>query len=96
MEIIGQTDDEFGTISKVVNPFIREWLNYYAKFNKMEFRKVTQFQNESLARWMRRKYNGFRRNFGIAYRALAMTARKQPNLFAHWGCGFRLYLKLVN
>ena len=29
---------------------------YYSKFNKTEFRKVTQYLNESLARWMRRKF----------------------------------------
>lgn len=79
-----------------VNPFIRGWVNYYAKFNKTEFRKVTQYLNESLARWMRRKYKGLRHNFGTAFRALAMTAKKQPNLFAHWAYGFRPYLKVVN
>ncbi len=79
-----------------VNPFIRGWVNYYAKFNRTEFRKVTQYLNESLARWMRRKYKGLHHNFGTAIRALALTAKKQPNLFAHWACGFRPYLKLVN
>ncbi len=83
-------------LASSINPFIRGWVNYYAKFNRTEFRKVTQYLNESLARWMRRKYKGLHHNFGTAFRALAMTAKKQPNLFAHWSYGFRPYLKLVN
>lgn len=81
-------------LASYINPFIRGWINYYAKFNKTEFRKVTQYLNESLARWMRRKYKRLHRNFGTAFRALAMTAKKLPNLFAHWACGFQPYLKI--
>ena len=29
-------------------------------------------------------------------RALAKTSKKQPNLFAHWGYGYRPSLKYVN
>jgi len=83
-------------IASYVNPIIRGWVAYYSKFNKTEFRKVTQYLNESLARWMRRKFKSLNRYFGTAIRALAKTSKKQPNLFAHWGYGYRPSLKYVN
>jgi len=83
-------------IASYVNPIIRGWVTYYSKFNKTEFRKVTQYLNESLARWMRRKFKSLNRYFGTAIRALAKTSKKQPNLFAHWGYGYRPSLKYVN
>ena len=86
----------FEEVASFVNPVIRGWIMYYSRFNKTEFRKVTQYLNESLARWMQRKYKSLRRHFGTAIRALGKTAKKQPNLFAHWACGYRPYLKYVN
>ena len=86
----------FGQLASYINPAIRGWVNYYARFNKTEFRKVTQYLNESLARWMRRKYKGLHRSFGAAKVALAKTAKELPNLFTHWTYGYRPHLKLVN
>lgn len=85
-----------GQLASYINPAIMGWVNYYARFNKTEFRRVTQYLNEVLARWMRRKYKRLHHDFGAAKVALAKTAKKLPNLFAHWTYGYRPYLKLVN
>lgn len=85
-----------GQLASYINPAIMGWVNYYARFNKTEFRRVTQYLNEVLARWMRRKYKRLHHDFGAARIALAKTANKLPNLFAHWTYGYRPYLKLVN
>ena len=84
-------------LASFVNPVIQGWINYYSKFNKTEFRKVMDYLNEKLARWLRRKYKNLRHGYiGKARYVLALTVQKIPNLFAHWACGYRLYLKNVN
>lgn len=68
---------------------------YLVDFN--EFRKVMDYLNEKLARWLRRKYKNLRHGYiSKARYVLALTVQKIPNLFAHWACGYRLYLKNVN
>ena len=91
----GKTMMSFSQLARFVNPYIRGWINYYAKYNKIEFRKVMRTLNESLGRWMKRKYKRLG-CFGAAMRALALTALKQPWLFVHWVYGYRLYVKIVN
>lgn len=41
-------------LSSWLNPIIQGWINYYSKFNKTEFRKVVNYLNEKLIRWLRR------------------------------------------
>ena len=84
-------------LASLVNPMIQGWINYYSKFNKMEFRKVMDYLNEKLARWLRRKHKNLRHGYVVRARyALTLTAQKNPNLFAHWACGYKLYLKNVD
>ena len=84
-------------LAALVNPVIQGWINYYSKFNKTEFRKVMDYLNGKLARWLRRKHKNLRKGYvGKARLALALTAQKNPNLFAHWACGYKLYMKNVN
>lgn len=60
-------------------------------------RKVMNYLNEKLARWFRRKFKKLRHGYiGRARYTLTLTAWKNLNLFAHWTCGYRLYMKNVN
>lgn len=84
-------------LSSLLNPIIQGWINYYSKFNKTEFRKVMNYLNEKLIRWLRRKFKRLRNGYiGRARHALTLTAQKNPSLFAHWACGYKLYMKRVN
>lgn len=85
------------SLASLLNPQIQGWINYYAKFNKTEFRKVMAYLNEKLARWLRRKYKKLRNGYvAKAIYALSLTARKNPTLFAHWAHGYTLYAKRSN
>lgn len=85
------------SLASLLNPQIQGWINYYAKFNKTEFRKVMVYLNEKLARWLRRKYKKLRNGYvAKAIFALSLTARKNPTLFAHWAHGYTLYAKRSN
>lgn len=84
-------------LSSLLNPIIQGWINYYSKFNTTEFRKVMNYLNEKLIRWLRRKFKRLRNGYiGRARHALTLTAQKNPSLFAHWACGYKLYMKRVN
>lgn len=52
---------------------------------------------EKLARCLRRKFKKLRHGYmGRARYTLTLRVRKNPNLFAHWTFGYRLYTKNAN
>ena len=46
-------------ISNEVDTQISGWMNYYMKFGRSEFRKVLNYINDRLTRWVMRKYKLF-------------------------------------
>ena len=56
-------------ISNEVDAQISGWMNYYMKFGRSEFRKVLNYINERLTRWVTRKYKRFSKGkkLGKAY-----------------------------
>lgn len=81
-------------LSSWLNPIIQGWINYYSKFNKTELRKVMNYLNEKLIRWLRRKFKRLRNGYIVrAKYALTLTVPNNPRLFAHWA---KLYMKRVN
>ena len=44
-------------ISNEVDTQISGWMNYYMKFGRSEFRKVLNYINDRLTRWVMRKYS---------------------------------------
>ncbi|WP_445083666.1 group II intron maturase-specific domain-containing protein [Candidatus Neptunichlamydia sp. REUL1] len=68
---------------------LRGWVNYYGRFYKTALYPVFYHLNETLTRWIKRKYKKFKRKFQRAIRLLGEIAKKQPKLFAHWEFGFK-------
>ena len=56
-------------ISNEVDTQISGWMNYYMIFGMSEFRKVMNYINERLTRWVMRKYKRFSKGkkFNKAY-----------------------------
>ena len=79
-----------------VDTQISGWMNYYMKFGRSEFRKVLNYINERLTRWVMRKYKRFSkgRKFGRAYDWLVEYAAHNRNEFSHWVKGFVPYPRL--
>ena len=74
-----------------INPIVSGWMTYYTRFGKSEFRKVTNYLNERLARWAKRKYKRFYKKLGKAFNWLSMCAVHNRQMFSHWAYGYIPY-----
>ncbi len=49
-------DKEIDDLSRMYNPVIRGWINYYGRFYKSELYPVLRHMDKALTIWARRKY----------------------------------------
>jgi RNA-directed DNA polymerase len=74
-------------ISRMFNPVLRGWINYYGRFYKSALYPVLRHVNRALIHWARRKYKRLNRHRRRAEHWLGKIARRDPRLFAHWQMG---------
>ncbi|WP_084053435.1 group II intron reverse transcriptase/maturase [Holophaga foetida] len=72
-----------------INPAIRGWVGYYGRFYRSECLDILNYLNLVLARWAKRKFKRFHRNWMAAYRWLGGVSHRQDTLFHHWSLGIR-------
>lgn len=80
-------DKELEDLSRMFNPVIRGWVNYYGRFYKSELYSVFRHMDRALVRWVRRKYKKFTRHHRRAAYWLSKIARREQKLFVHWQMG---------
>lgn len=80
-------DKEIDDLSRMFNPIIRGWINYYGRFYKSQLYSVLRHMNRALIHWARRKYKKLTRHRRRAEQWLRRLARNLPHLFAHWKMG---------
>ena len=73
-------------LSRIFNPKIRGWVNYYGKYYKSALYPVFSRLNRRLVRWVQRKYKRYRHQ-RRATRGLRAIAHKEPKSFVHWQLG---------
>jgi RNA-directed DNA polymerase len=72
-------------IATKINPMIRGWIHYYAKFYPSELRKVFRSLHFTLSVWVRNKYKKYRKqNWYNSYKYIQEVYKHYPNLFEHW------------
>ncbi len=81
-------DKELPDLSRMFNPILRGWKNYYGKFYPSGLNAVWKSLNEYLVRWVRRKYLRMARHKTRARMYLRQLAQQSPHLFVHWKLGF--------
>lgn len=74
-------------LSRMFNPVIRGWVNYYGKYYKSALYPIFNQLNMSLIKWAMRKYKKLRGRRRKAYYWLGRIARTNLWLFAHWRLG---------
>ena len=74
-------------VAEFINPIVRGWVNYYGRFYRSECLDILDYLNLVLARWAKRKFKRFHRNWMAAYRWLGGIASRQGTLFFHWTLG---------
>lgn len=82
-------DKSIEDLSRMFNPVIRGWINYYGRFYKSELYPVLRHMDKALTIWARRKYKKLNRHHRRAIYWLGGIASREPKLFAHWQMGIK-------
>jgi RNA-directed DNA polymerase len=70
-----------------LNPKIRGWINYYAKFNKQIAYDVFYYLNDIICKWIKNKHKFKGKGWMLEkYRQIQSS---NPNLFYHWQLGIK-------
>ena len=77
-------------IAKELNPKLRGWLNYYGRYTRSALSKLMFDLNTRILKWALNRYKRFRGSKRRALKWLRDVCKSQPNLFAHWGLGFKI------
>lgn len=76
-------------LSKILNPIIRGWLNYFSKYTPREaFRQGINYVNQTLVRWIGNTRKKVRRSYRKAQKLLHQIAKTNPSIFYHWKMGY--------
>ena len=70
-----------------LNPKIRGWINYYAKFNQHIAYEVFYYLNKLIRKWIKNKYK-IQGKAGLHDKYEAMQSAN-PHLFYHWRMGIK-------
>lgn len=70
-----------------LNPKIRGWINYYAKFNKHLAYEVFYYLNKLIVKWVKNKYK--LRGKAWLYDKYKSLQSANPDLFYHWRLGVK-------
>lgn len=77
-------DKSLGDLSKMFNPVLRGWLNYYGRFYPSALKPLWRSIDDYLVRWLRRKYKRLANGVVRAARRLGQLAERSPCAFVHW------------
>jgi RNA-directed DNA polymerase len=84
-----RSDKSLDDLSRMFNPKIRGWFQYYGRYYRSALYPLVQHLNRLLALWAKRKYKKLRGHHRRARHWVARIARRDPQLFAHWQMGAR-------
>ena len=84
-----RSDKSIEDLSRMFNPIIRGWLQYYGRFYRSALYPPMRQLDRSLARWANQKYKKLRRHLRRATHWVARISRRDPKLWAHWQMGVR-------
>jgi len=82
-------DKSIEDLSRMFNPVIRGWINYYGRFYKSELYPVLRHMDKALTKWAGKKYKKFYHHQRRTTHWLGGIARREPKLFAHWQMGIK-------
>lgn len=82
-----RSDLSLEDISRLYNPVLRGWLEYYGRFFPSAMYPVFRHFNKTLVAWVRRKYRRFQRHKTRASLFVEKISKRQPRLFVHWERG---------
>ena len=84
-----RSDKALDEISRMFNPILRGWINYYSHYYKSALYPTFRALDCILVKWAMRKYKKLKGHHRRATYWLGRIAYQQPELFAHWKMGLR-------
>lgn len=82
-----RTDKTIQDLSRMFDPILQGWKQYYGRFYPSELRRIWISFNNYLVRWVQRKYRRFAKHKCRARDFLVRLARSNRELFVHWRAG---------
>lgn len=82
-----QSDKSIFDLSRMFNPILVGWHNYYGRYYPTAMKKIWNRINWYLVRWVRRKYKKFATHKLRAINYLSRIAKTNKHLFKHWSLG---------
>jgi len=82
-----RSDWSLTQISRMYNPILRGWLQYYGRFYRSALYPMLRHFNMTLVAWAMRKYRRLKGHKTRAGQFLEGIAKRQPGLFIHWQQG---------
>ena len=82
-------DKSIEDLSRMYNPVIRGWINYYGRFYKSELFPVLRHMDKALTKWAGKKYKKLNHHQRRTTHWLGGIASREPKLFAHWQMGIK-------
>ncbi|MBN6742489.1 group II intron reverse transcriptase/maturase, partial [Acidithiobacillus sp. MC6.1] len=83
-KVYRQTSANLADLAKQYNPVIRGWWQYYGAFYQTALRGLSQYIDEKLGQWARRKYKTLRRHKRRSAEWLGKIKEIFPLMFFHW------------
>ena len=79
-----RSDRSLEDFSRMFNPILRGWVNYYGSYYKSKLYQALMPLNLIMAKWAMRKYKKLKGHQRRASRWILRIRRRSPYLFAHW------------
>ncbi len=79
-----KTNSKLEEHTKVINPVVIGWINYYGKFYEAELWTTMKYIDMILINWAKKKYDKLKRSCRKANNWLSRIKSREPNLFKHW------------
>ena len=79
-----RSDKDIGDLSRMFNPIIRGWLQYYGRYYRSALYSPLRQLDRDLTLWAAHKYKKLRKHLRRASHWLARVRKRTPALFAHW------------
>jgi RNA-directed DNA polymerase len=79
-----RSDRSLEDFSRMFNPILRGWVNYYGGYYKSKLYQALMPLNLIMAKWAMRKYKKLKGHQRRASRWILRIRKRSPYLFAHW------------
>ena len=79
-----QTPGTLDDLAKQYNPKIQGWWNYNGTFYRSAMQRLSQYIDQKLVLWARRKFKALSRSKPRRARWLRRMKKNAPRLFFHW------------